>query len=417
MGETVRRLNDAREIEQSLQWLARHFDRPARPEFRDARTVDEAVSLLSKHGQGAKLLAGGIDLLGLMKNRVLMPAVVVNVKKIPGLHYITETPGGLALGALTRINDIERSPLVKTRYPILVEAAHSVASPQIRNMATLGGNLCQEVRCWYYRRPPDTGISFDCRRKSGDSPCYAIAGENQYHAIIGGNQSTMRRWRTMSDENVILSEDERSPDRIGRVEESFAALRTSSLEGVGTKDPSPAPSLCSGLRLRVTSSEQCFAVCPSDMATVLLALDAGIRTVDTGGGRLIPLGEFYTAFGNVLSPEEIVTAVEVPRVMPGARQRFIKFRLRKAIDFAMVSVASVVTEEDGVVIRARIVLGGVSPAPYRAVQAEEVLTGNKLTDDLAASAARSAVRDARPLSKNGYKVPMVETLVKRALLE
>ena len=343
------RLIDAREIEKALSWLSKYWDRPAHPEYHNARTVDEAVSLLDEHKEEAKIIAGGIDLLGLMKNRVLLPGVLVNIKTIPHMKHVIENTSGVTIGALTLINDIERSTLIKSKYPILLEAARSIASPHIRNMATIGGNLCQEVRCWYYRRSPVTGISFDCRRKRGNGMCYAVDGENQNHAIIGGTG--------------------------------------------------------------------CFAVCPSDMATALLALDAEINTVDITGGRVIPINKFYTALGNVLEPNEVITAIQVPRVGSEVKQRFLKFRLRETTDFAIVSVAVAITLNNNIVSDARVVLGGVAPEPYRAVKAERILIGEPITESVVDRAAKASVSEAKPLSKNGYKVPIIQALVKRALLE
>ncbi len=342
------RLIDAEEIEKALLWLTRYWDRPVHPEYYNAKTIDEAVSLLDEYRETAKILAGGIDLIGLMKNKVLIPRALINIKNIPRMKYVAENADGIAIGALTVINDIERSALLKSKYPILFEAARSIASPQIRNMATIAGNLCQDVRCWYYRRSPVTGVSFPCRRKKENGICYAVNGENQYHVIIGGTK--------------------------------------------------------------------CFAVCPSDMATALLALDAKINTVDASGGRIIPIDKFYTAFGNVLEPNEVITAIQVPKVKSGVKQRFLKFRLRKTIDFAIISVAVVITMNNNIVSDARIVLGGVSPEPYRAVKAEEVIIGKPITESSAAKAAEASVSDAMPLSKNGYKIPITKSLVKRALL-
>ena len=121
--------------------------------------------------------------------------------------------------------------------------------------------------------------------------------------------------------------------------------------------------------------------------------------------------------GNILEPNEIITDIQVPSVKSSTKQRYLKFRIRKTIDFAIASVASVITLNNNIVIDARIVLGGVAPEPHRAVKAEETLIGAPITESTAAKAARASVDDAMPLSKNGYKVPVIETLVKRALLE
>ena len=205
-------LIDAKEINKALSWLSKYWSRPIHPEYYTVSTVNEALSLLDESGEGAKIIAGGIDVVGLMKDKVLSPRALINIKSVPGLNCIAENSTGIAIGALTTINDIERSSLIKSKYPALFEAAHSIASPQIRNMATIGGNICQDVRCWYYRRSPVTGASFSCRRKNEGGTCYALNGENQYHSIFGGNK--------------------------------------------------------------------CFAVCPSDIATILLALHAELITID-----------------------------------------------------------------------------------------------------------------------------------------
>jgi xanthine dehydrogenase YagS FAD-binding subunit len=342
-------LTDHKEIEEALSWLNRYWNKPAQPAYYDAKTVEEAVSLLGGYHGEAKIIAGGIDLLGLMKNEVLSPAVLVNVKKIPSLNAIKENSEGLEIGALTRIHDIERSPILRESYPLLSEIAQSIGSPQIRNMATIGGNLCQEVRCWYYRRSPKTGISFICRRKKEGNPCYAMNGENENHAIFG--------------------------------------------------------------------ESECLAVCSSDMATGLFALDAKINTMSAKGEKEISIGRFHTPLGHTLEPDEIITRVSVPKFKPQSKQRFLKFRPRKAIDFSTVSVASVITSMNKVIQTAKIVVGGVSPLPYQAVAAEEILIGESITESVAEKAAEAVVRDAVPLSKNGFKVPLVKALVKRSILE
>ena len=340
---------DHREIEQAFAWLNQYWNRPTQPIYYSPETLDEALSILESHGKEAKIFAGGIDVLGLMKNKVLSPRALVNIKNIPGLNSIREEANGIEIGALTTIYDLEVSPLIGKKVPLLLESAQSIGSPQIRNMGTLGGNLCQEVRCWYYRRSPHTGISYTCRRKEEGRGCYAVNGENENHAIFG--------------------------------------------------------------------ESECYAVSPSDAATGLLALEAEIRTASGSGGRVISIGNLYTSLGNILEPDEIITHIAIPQTKPDTRQRFLKFRPREAIDFATVSVASVVTKVQGKIRNAKIVLGGVSPVPYEAVRAREILLGESLTESLAEKAAGAVVEDAMPLSKNGYKVPLVKALVKRSLLE
>jgi xanthine dehydrogenase YagS FAD-binding subunit len=311
--------------------------------YRNTTTITDAVSLL-KEGNAA-VLAGGTDILNLLKIGALTnpPATLVNIKNIPGLDSISEDAHGLKIGAAARLSNIASSEVVKSKYSALAEAAESVASPPLREMGTIAGNLCQQVQCWYFRRSFLTGTFFDCLRKGGHQ-CYAITGDNRYHAILG--------------------------------------------------------------------AKQCFAVCPSDTAIALTALDAKIVTSQ----RSIPIGEFFQVLGNILNKDEIVTEIQVPVPASGTKQVFIKFALRPAIDFAVVSVAAAITTRLGKVSDARIVLGAVAPVPYRAIEAEDALKGKAISESVAEAAAAAAVKDAVPLSNNKYKVQIARTLVKRAVL-
>ena len=340
---------DLKEIDEALSWLNRYWNKPVQPRYYCPGTVDETVSLLDEFREDARIIAGGVDLIGLMKSKVVSPSVLINIKGVRELNGIHERPEGIDIGSLTTIDDIEHSSLINNKIPLLSEIAGSVGSPQIRNMGTLGGNLCQDVRCWYYRRSPVTGNSFTCRRKKEGHGCLALNGENENHAIFG--------------------------------------------EG------------------------GCVAVCPSDLAMGLSALGATISTMSPAGERIIPIATFYTGLGHVLEPDEMITHIRIPEVKANARQRFLKFRVRKAIDFATVSVTSVLTLEENTVDDARIILGGVSPVPHEAAKTKTVLVGERLTEDVAEEAAKASVGDAMPLAKNGYKVPMVKALVKRALLD
>jgi xanthine dehydrogenase YagS FAD-binding subunit len=315
----------------------------------NAATVDEACSLLRRYKGKAVLSAGGTDLLSTLKGENLpeYPKAVINIKTIQGLNEITEKGGALQIGALARLSDIAGSPLVRRSCEVLAEAALSVATPQIRNAATIGGNLCQDTRCWYYRYPRRLGGPLHCLRK-GKGRCLAVTGDNRYHAIIGGRK--------------------------------------------------------------------CFAVCPSDTAVALAALNACIRIAGANGERTIPVMEFFNPLGNALVWGEMVTSVEIPVIEAPARQAFLKFTLRKPVDFAVVSVASVIVEEQGACADARIVLGAVAPGPLRASEAEHILKGRPITAELASEAARIALADAKPLSMNAYKTEIARTLVKRALL-
>ncbi len=153
----------------------------------NASSLEEAVSLIQQHGEKARLMAGGTDLLGQMKNAVIpaLPEVLINLKTLPQLQYIREEDGSLRVGALARLRDIASNPVVMEKYPALAQAAHAVASPQIRIMGTIAGNLCQDIRCWYYRASKNY---FYCLRKKGakeGSICYAVIGDHRYHSIFG----------------------------------------------------------------------------------------------------------------------------------------------------------------------------------------------------------------------------------------
>jgi xanthine dehydrogenase YagS FAD-binding subunit len=151
----------------------------------NATSVDEAVSILRRYGSRASLIAGGTDLLGKLKDEVMpsYPEAIVNLKSIPGLDFIRQEGTVLKIGALTRLADIAADPIIQNQYTALAKAAHRTASPHLREMGTLGGNLCQDIRCWYYRSPNNR---FPCLRKSGGL-CYALEGDDRYHSIFGGS--------------------------------------------------------------------------------------------------------------------------------------------------------------------------------------------------------------------------------------
>ena len=300
----------------------------------NAKTIDEAVAAL---GPKAAIVAGGTDIVSSMKAMIFAnpPEQLVSINKIPAMDYIKEEGGILKIGALAKLVDIYESTVVQGKWSSLAEAAHLVASPQIRNMGTIGGNLCQKVRCWYYRGEHN---GFNCFRKGGDT-CFGVAGDNRNLAILGG--------------------------------------------------------------------QLCFAICPSDTAIALAALDATIVTTQ----RSIAIKDFFIVLGNTLKDNEIVKEIQVPAPKAGTKQIFIKFADRKAIDFAVASVAVAISPTD-----ARIVLGGVAPIPYRATTAEDLVKGKTIDAATAEAAGSEAVKRAIPQSQNQYKVQITRTLVKRALL-
>jgi xanthine dehydrogenase YagS FAD-binding subunit len=312
----------------------------------NAMTLDEAASILRRYGKKAALIAGGTDLLGKMKDEILptYPEALVNIKTIPGLDFIAYKAGVLTIGTLTRLEDIAASDLVKNEYSALAEAARRTASTHLREMGTIGGNICQDIRCWYYRNPNNR---FPCLRKGGGR-CYAIDGDNRYHSVLGGS-----------------------------VEKG------------------------------------CYAVHPSDTAPALIALDATIKT----SKRSVKAEDFFqvsVAKTTILDDDEIVTEIQMPT--PPGKSAFIKFALRKAIDFPIVNCAAMVTVSEKKVVSARICLNAVYVKPYRAVKAEEALMGKAITEANAEAAGAAAVADAKPMSHNAYMVPVAKAMVKRAIL-
>ncbi|MEW6184413.1 MAG: FAD binding domain-containing protein [Thermodesulfobacteriota bacterium] len=315
----------------------------------NARSVEQAVSLLNRFQGRAEFIAGGTDLLGKMKDRILprYPEAVINLKTIPGLDFIrSEAEGGVTIGALTRLEDIAAHPLIKEKFTALAQAAGRTASPHIREMGTLAGNLCQDIRCWYYRTPENR---FPCLRKGGGR-CYAIEGDNRYHSIFGG-----------------------------------------------------------------TVEEGCYAVHPSDTAPALTALQARIRT----SKRVIAIDDFFeigVTKTTALDFDEIVLEIFLPEPGEGCRSAFLKFALRKSIDFPIVNCAVAVTLKGWRIVQARICLNAVHVRPYRSIEAEEALLGKPLTDETAEMAGNLAVAGARPLKHNAYMVQISRAMVKRTLL-
>jgi xanthine dehydrogenase YagS FAD-binding subunit len=315
----------------------------------NARDVRHAAALVRQTrtaGRTAAIAGGGSDVLGMMKERLITPDVLVSLKSIKGLDSVKADNGRVTIGGLITLDALSRDPLVRRQFPVLAEAAADVATPQIRNVATLAGNVCQRPWCWYYRN------GFRCF-KNGGSTCYSIAGENQFHAIFGGGPS--------------------------------------------------------------------YIVHPSDTAPALVALEATFRIVGPAGERVVPAADFFTLPGtnpaheNVLKEDEVLASVAVPVASAGVRSTYHKIMDREAWTHAVVSAAVVLHLDKNVCTRARVVLGGVAPIPWRLPAVEALLAGQRLTPHLAARAGEAAVAGARPLAKNAYKIPLTQAMVKRTL--
>jgi xanthine dehydrogenase YagS FAD-binding subunit len=308
-------------------------------------SLDDAARALAE--DRAHPLAGGTDLLGCLRDQVFETQKLVSLGALRELRGIAETAeGGLRIGALTTIAEIAEHDAVRRRYTALAEAAASVGSPQLRYQGTIGGNLCQKPRCWYYRG------AFHCLRKGGDA-CFAVAGENRYHCILGGG-----------------------PCYVVHPSDTAAAL------------------LALGAHLRLAGRQ-------------------GSRTVPLEGFHVPPSEDVRRE--TRLEPGEIVAEILLPPPGAGLRSTYRKVRTRAAWDFALVGVALALRLDGRTVREARVALSGVAPVPWRATAAETALVGRPLDAATIARAAAAAIEGAEPLGDNGYKVPLLRGLVAERL--
>ena len=312
----------------------------------DCTTVEAALSQLK---DGAVVKAAGVDLLDRMKNGTDTPARLVNIRNIPSLRGIQVTQQGLTIGPLTTLTEVSDHPIVRAQYAVLSDACGHAATPHIRNMATLGGNLLQRLQCWYFR-----SAEFECLRK-GKEICFAFSGLNQYHAIMdyGG----------------------------------------------------------------------CPSVAPSSGAVALLALDANLELTSAAKGkRLVPIREFYVRPDanpqryNVMGPDELLTAIYVPKPAAGTRSAYQKYGEKESNDWAIAD-AGIVLEMDGNLCRRAVVtMGAASPVVRRSQEAEAVLTGKTITPEVARAAGQASMHGAMPLSMNAYKVQLFPVAIYRTVL-
>jgi xanthine dehydrogenase YagS FAD-binding subunit len=312
-------------------------------------SIDEALSLLDQHKSEAWVMGGGMDSFDWLKDRTKRPGVVVDLSQVNELRGIKEANGGLEIGATTTLTEVVNHPVVRDKFKILAEAAEVVASPQIRNQATLAGNVSQDTRCWYYRS------GWSCYRAGGNI-CYADTPTaiNREHAIL-------------------------QPDR-------------------------------------------CVAVSPSDTAPALVALDAEFVIRSAGGGeRVVKAGDYFLGpqidimHMTVLRPGELLTAIRIPATWAGAQFYFEKVRDRNVWDFPLVNVASAIKFSGSTIQQARLVVGAVAARPYRLAGVEQAIAGKPRNEDTANLAGQMAIEGANALRYNGYKIPLMRNLVKRAI--
>ena len=311
-------------------------------------SASDAQKLLQQHGKDAWIMAGGLDSFDWLKDRIKKPKVLVDLSGIDELRGVRETASGLEIGAMTTLTEIAHHPKIKEQYGVLAEAAHVVASPQIRNQGTLGGNVSQDARCWYYRD------GWPCYRAGGNI-CYADTpeGRNREHAIFGANR--------------------------------------------------------------------CVAVHPSDTVPALIALDAKFVIQTPKGEKTIDAEDYFVGpeidivHLNIIQPGELLTAIRVPNTWANAKFYFEKVRDRNVWDFPLMNVASAMKLSGANIENVRIAVNAVSPKPMRLKAVEDAVRGKPANAETGEMAGKLAVQGAVPLQFNGYKIPLMRNLVKRAI--
>jgi xanthine dehydrogenase YagS FAD-binding subunit len=311
-------------------------------------TTDAALQLAEQYRDDYWVLAGGLDSMDWLKDRIRRPKVVIDLSEVKELVGIREVDGGLEIGAMTALTDVVQHPAVRDKFGLLMEAAELVASPQIRNQGTIGGNVSQDTRCWYYR------AGWACYRASGNI-CYADTptAMNREHAIF--------------------------------------------------------------------DADRCVAVSPSDTAPALVALDARMVIRSVRGDRVVDAEQYFIGPGiditkmTVLEPGELLTAIRIPPTWSGAQFYFEKVRDREVWDFPLVNIASAIKFANGTIDDARLVVGAVAATPKRLPIVEASIKGKRRDEETADMAGKLAVEGAVPLRHNGYKVPLMRNLVKRAI--
>jgi xanthine dehydrogenase YagS FAD-binding subunit len=319
-------------------------------EYVRASDPDAAARTVAANPQ-AKFLAGGTNLLDLMKEDVERPTALVDVTRLRLADIRATSAGGVSIGALATNSTTANHPLVRERYPLLTQAIVAGASGQLRNMATNGGNLLQRTRCQYFY---DTAMP--CNKREPGTGCGAREGINRIHAILG--------W-----------------------------------------------------------TESCVATYPGDMANALYALEAAVRVRGADGReRTIPIEELHRLPGDTpqrdtnLEHGDLIVAIELPPSRFAANSHYLKVRDRASYAFALVAVAAALELDGGAIREARVVLGSVAHKPWRSREAEAALVGQQMTDASFRRAAEAALREARPLAHNAYKVELAKRAIVRALM-
>ena len=320
--------------------------------FKYTRVSDaEAAVRAAAANPNAKFLAGGTNILDLMKEDVERPNELVDLTRLKLAEIKTAPGGGVAIGALAKNTDTANHPLIRKNYPLLTQAIVAGASGQLRNMATNGGNLMQRTRCQYFY---DTAMP--CNKREPGTGCGALEGLNRIHAIFG--------W-----------------------------------------------------------SEKCVATYPGDMANALYALEAVVRVRGADGReRTIPINDFHRLPGdaperdNNLQHGELIVAIDLPKSSFAKNYYYLKVRDRASYAFALVAVAAALEMNGSTIRQARVVMGSVAHKPWRSQEAESALSGKPASEQTFKQAAELALKDAKPLAHNAYKVELGKRAIVRTLM-
>ncbi len=321
-------------------------------------SAGDAVRAYTAAGAEARYIAGGTTLYDLMKLDIERPQHLIDVTEIRDLDHVDTDGDELRFGALTPMSAVAADAVVRHDYPVLAEALAKAASQQLRNMATVGGNLLQRTRCVYFRNgsgnPSSVGV-YPCNKRAPGSGCAAIDGLDRGQAVLG-------------------------------------------------------------------QSASCTAVSPGDWPVALTAMDATIEVLGPSGVRTIAIDALYRVPGTTphleftLTPGEMITAITVPKTPAGRRSIYHKIRDRESYAFALASAAVALEMDGSRVARARIALGGVATRPWRASEAERLLVGHAITADSAHAAGHRAFAGARAGRQNGYKIELGARTVADALI-
>ncbi|MBD0850317.1 FAD binding domain-containing protein [Maribacter arenosus] len=316
------------------------------------KTVSE--ELYQSTNNAAVFKSGGIDVFDWVKEGLINPQKIINIRNIPGLDVISyDAKDGLRIGSNVTLAEMASNSDIKNHYLALHQAINHAATPQLRNMSTLGGNIAQRNRCWYFR-----SADHQCFRKSGDR-CFARhseTGENENHAIIDNGS--------------------------------------------------------------------CVSLHASSISTALMAFNASVVIVNSKGEKKkVLMDDFFVSAGQdiametILQAKEIITEIVLPAPSKNTKSYYIKQVARESYDWSLGDVAVVIETSGDTCKSASIVLGAAAPVPYRSVQAQQAMEKKSINNTNAMAAAEAAMSVARPLSKNGYKVPLFKSIISEAILK